>query len=145
MTDIGKQTITFFATNNYNPIFNPLKLCGSCSGIQQYGGRAFSQKRWPDVVLRFRKKEEKCFFRKKYEKNIYQCQQNVNNRRINILKTKNQAKKGPKKIKITINVLQETTKIQKTEKHIKLKKIQDEKQNKNNKNDEKKNKKVSPL
>ena len=93
MTDIGKQPITFFATNNYNPIFNPLKLCGSCSGIQQYGGRAFSQKRWPDVVLRFRKKEEKCFFRKKYEKNIYQCQQNVNNRRINILKTKKSSKK----------------------------------------------------
>ena len=93
MTDIGKQTITFFATNNYNPIFNPLKLCGSCSGIQQYSGRAFSQKRWPDVVLRFRKKEEKCFFRKKHEKNIYQCQQNVNNRRINILKTKKSSKK----------------------------------------------------
>ena len=105
MTDIGKQTITFFATNNYNPIFNPLKLCGSCSGIQQYGGLAFSQKRWPDVVLRFRKKEEKCFFLKKYEKNIYQCQQNVNNRRINILKTKKSSKKEAKKIKITINVL----------------------------------------
>ena len=105
MTDIGKQTITFFATNDYNPIFNPLKLCGSCSGIQQYGGRAFSQKRWPDFVLRFREKEEKYFFLKKYEKNIYQCQQNVNNRRINILKTKKSSKKGAKKIKITINVL----------------------------------------
>ena len=28
---IGKQTITFFATHNYNPIFELLKLCGSCS------------------------------------------------------------------------------------------------------------------
>ena len=44
-------------------------------------------------MLRFRKKEEKCFFRKKYEKNIYQGQQNVNNRRINILKTKKSSKK----------------------------------------------------
>ena len=44
-------------------------------------------------MLRFREKEEECFFLKKYEKNIYQCQQNVNNRRINILKTKKSSKK----------------------------------------------------
>ena len=34
-TDIVKQTLTFFATNNYNPIFNLLKLCGTCSGVVQ--------------------------------------------------------------------------------------------------------------
>ena len=34
-TVIAKQTITFFATHNYNPIFNLLKLCGSCSGHVQ--------------------------------------------------------------------------------------------------------------
>ena len=28
---IGNQTITFFATHNYNPIFELPKLCGSCS------------------------------------------------------------------------------------------------------------------
>ena len=34
-TDIGKQTITLFATINYNPIFNLLKLCGTCSSLVQ--------------------------------------------------------------------------------------------------------------
>ena len=29
------QTITFFATNNYNSIFNVHKLCGTCSGVVQ--------------------------------------------------------------------------------------------------------------
>ena len=29
---IGNQTITFFATHNYNPVFELLKRCGSCSG-----------------------------------------------------------------------------------------------------------------
>ena len=32
---IGKQTITFFATRNYNTILNLLKLYGSCSGHVQ--------------------------------------------------------------------------------------------------------------
>ena len=27
--------ITFYTTNNYNPIFNLLKRCGSCSGVVQ--------------------------------------------------------------------------------------------------------------
>ena len=29
------QTITFFATKNYNSIFNVHKLCGTCSGVVQ--------------------------------------------------------------------------------------------------------------
>ena len=33
---MGKPaTITFFATHNFNPISNLLKLCGSCSGVVQ--------------------------------------------------------------------------------------------------------------
>ena len=38
LTDISQeswQTITFFVTHNSNPIFNLLKLSGSCSGVVQ--------------------------------------------------------------------------------------------------------------
>ena len=59
---MGKQTITFsLLLNNYNPIFNLRKLCGTCSGIAQ----CIAEKRGID--LSFFVKKQKTRARKAYE------------------------------------------------------------------------------
>ena len=52
---LGKQTITFsLLLNNYNPIFNLHKLCGTCSGV----GQCIAEKRGIDLSF-FLKKRRK--------------------------------------------------------------------------------------
>ena len=53
---LGKQTITFsLLLNNYNPIFNLHKLCGTCSGV----GQCIAEKRGIDLSFFFKKTSEK--------------------------------------------------------------------------------------
>ena len=53
---LGKQTITFsLLLNNYNPIFNLHKLCGTCSGV----GQCIAEKRGIDLSFFLKKTSEK--------------------------------------------------------------------------------------
>ena len=49
---LGKQTITFsLLLNNYDPIFNLHKLCGTCSGV----GQCIAEKRGIDLSFFLKK------------------------------------------------------------------------------------------
>ena len=61
---LEKQTITFsLLLNNYNPIFNLHKLCGTCSGV----GQCIAEKRGIDLGFFLKKNVGKTRARKAYE------------------------------------------------------------------------------